>query len=383
MSSDFASTRRARVLQVITHLALGGAERVAFNLIRGMRDRCDFAVYAANGVDPGEVGQSMRRELEEMNVPLHVGTSVPIKRGGMLLAGWWFAKAVKRFRPDIIHLHTEIPESSYAAMVTLRPSTRRVPLVRTIHNTIYWNPWRKLGRWCDAKMPRSYVACVSKGAVDAFNELRAESGAGAPPREPVIIYNGVIVPAQRPLDRAQGEPIRILFAGRFEQQKGADLLPRILAQVKPPKPVELVIHGTGTHEPALRNLAANPPPLWSVQVNGPVPNLSARMPEFDLMIMPSRYEGLALGALEAALIGLPIVATDGPGIREGFPPDYPWLAKAGDADSFAQLLQSALNDPQTWPNAARRAQDFARAHFDVTVMCDAYAALYEEARRSQ
>jgi glycosyltransferase involved in cell wall biosynthesis len=355
---------------------------VAFNLMRGMRDRFDFGLYAANGVDRGDVGQSMMRELEELNVPLFVGTSVPIKFGGMLLAGIWGAKAVKRFRPDIIHLHTEIPESSYAAMVSLKPSLGRIPLVRTIHNSIYWDPWRKLGRWCDRKMPRSFVACVAKGAQDAVEQLRSESGAGPFPQPPVLIFNGVMVSGQpRPLGKLPGDPVRILFAGRFEDQKGADLLPQIVQQVRPRggKSCELVIYGSGTHEPALRQLAGNPPQNWKIEVLSPVPNLSARMPEFDLLIMPSRYEGLALMAIEAAMMGLPVIATDGPGIREGFPPDYPWLAKAGDAQSFAALLQKAIDDPATLSNSLEQAQDFARKNFDPAAMCEAYARLYSEA----
>src|ERR1051325_1513186 len=95
--------KHPKVLQVITHLALGGAERVAFNLMRGLRDRFDFALYVANGIDSGEVGQSMQRELEQMQIPLFVGTSVPIKFGGMLLSGMWHARAVKHFRPEVIH----------------------------------------------------------------------------------------------------------------------------------------------------------------------------------------------------------------------------------------------------------------------------------------
>jgi glycosyltransferase involved in cell wall biosynthesis len=325
-----ANTKRLRVLQGITHLALGGAERVAFNLIGAMRDRCDFGVYVANGVDPGPVGQSMTEELRLMNVPLYVGTSVPIKFGGMALAGWWFAKAVKQFKPDIIHLHTEIPESSYASMVTLRPSIKQIPLVRTIHNSIYWNPWRKLGIWSDRKMPRSYVAGVADGALKAFDELRAESGAGAVPQKPTLIYNGVVVKdSPRPIDRPVADVVRILFAGRFEDQKGADLLPQILGKVKLPhgKSAELDIFGSGTHEAVLRSLAASPPAGWTININGPVPNLSSRMPQYDLMIMPSRYEGLALSAIEAALLAVPIIATDGPGIREGFPPIIHGLPK--------------------------------------------------------
>ncbi len=381
MTQANKSTPR-RVLQVITHLALGGAERVAFNLMRGLQDRFDFAVYAANGVDPGPVGQSMQRELADMNVPLFVGTRMPIKFGGMLLAGLWGAKGVKQFRPDIIHLHTEIPESSYASMVALRPSLGRIPLVRTIHNTIYWDPWRKLGRWCDRRMPRSFVACVSKGAVDAFEQLRGESGAGPVPQPPVIIFNGVCVSGDpRPISRLPAQCIRLLFAGRFEDQKGADLLPQIIRAIHPRagSSCELVIHGSGTHEPALRALAENPPPGWSIQVSGPVPNLSHQMPQFDLLVMPSRYEGLALMAIEAALLGLPVLATDGPGIREGFPEDYPFLAKAGDAGSFAGMLQRAIDDPGSWPVAVGQAQEFAKKHFDVAAMCDAYAELYGQA----
>lgn len=369
---------RPRVLQVITHLALGGAERVAFNLLHGLKDRYDFAVYAANGVDPGPVGQSMKAELEQLGVPLFVGTSVPIKRGGMLLAGHWFAKAIKQFKPDLIHLHTEIPESSYAAMVLTRPGLKKIPLVRTIHNTIYWNPWRPLGRWADAKMPRSYVACVSQGAVDAFNEVRRESKAGPLPKPPRVIYNGVLVPTvNRPLRDAT--KIKLLFAGRFENQKGADLLPGILQKIRLPLPAELSIFGSGTHEPALKALAAAPPPGWTITLSGPTPNLSQRMPQFDLMLMPSRYEGLALLAIEAALVGLPTIATDGPGVREGFPSDYEYLAAAGDADSFAAKLQHAIDHPESWSPAVEKAAAFARQHFDLKAMCDAYNELYRQA----
>jgi glycosyltransferase involved in cell wall biosynthesis len=231
-------------------------------------------------------------------------------------------------------------------------------------------------------MPNSYVACVSKGAQDAFEQLRAESSAGLLPTPPAIIFNGVVVKDEpRPMNQPPAEPVRILFAGRFEDQKGADLLPEISRQVKPRhgQSCELTIHGGGTHEQLLKNLAAAPPPGWSIQVHPPIPNLSSQMPKFDLMIMPSRYEGLALIAIEAALLGLPVIATDGPGIREGFPADYPWLARAGEAASFAELLQTALNDPSTWSEKVRQAREFANEHFNQHAMCDAYANLYQQA----
>ena len=82
-------------------------------------------------------------------------------------------------------------------------------------------------------MQKSFVAAVSEGAVDAMDELRSESAAGALPQPPVIIFNGVAVNNEpRLLDRLPGERVKILFAGRFENQKGVDLLPQIIRQIK-------------------------------------------------------------------------------------------------------------------------------------------------------
>jgi glycosyltransferase involved in cell wall biosynthesis len=373
--------QRPRVLQVITHLALGGAERVALNLMRGLREQFEFALFAANGVEHSQIGVAMKAELDEMEIPLFVGTNAPIKFGGMLLAGIRSAKAVHSLHPDLIHLHTEIPESSHATMLWLHPSMTKIPIVRTVHNTIYWHPWRKVGRWCDRHLAQSFVACVSAGAAEAFEELRAESGAGPLPQPPVIIHNGVdLQPQPRPTNRPS-DRIRILFAGRFEDQKGVDLLPEILKQVHvPPGQIcELVIYGAGTHEAALQTLASNPPQGWIIRLLSPVPDLAGKMSEFDLVIMPSRYEGLAMVAIEAAMLGVPVVATDAPGLRESFPPDYPWLARAGDADSFANVLQHALDNPQSWPTVGQQAHEFAKAHFGVAGMCEEYRKLYAKA----
>ena len=76
------------------------------------------------------------------------------------------------------------------------------------------------------------------------------------------------------------------------------------------------------------------------------------------------------------------MATDSPGLREAFPGAYPWLAKAGDADSFARHLQSVIDDPSTWGPVAAMANAYAREHFDAKSMCDAYERLYLQALRA-
>jgi glycosyltransferase involved in cell wall biosynthesis len=103
------------------------------------------------------------------------------------------------------------------------------------------------------------------------------------------------------------------------------------------------------------------------------------MAEFDLVMIPSRLEGLSLVAIEAMLAGVPVVGTDARGLREVLPPDHPWRAKAGDAASFSEQLQHALDQREQWPLATARAMAFARARFDYQAMLSSYAALYRRA----
>jgi glycosyltransferase involved in cell wall biosynthesis len=374
------AAKRLRVMQVITHLDLGGAERVAFTLMKGLLGSHEFELFAVLGIRPSEVGASLYAEAQAMGLRLFTGTRVPVKYGGMLLAGRQLARTVRASQPDVIHLHTEIPESVYAAAVMLEPKVGETPLVRTVHNSVYWASWRRLGRWCERRMLRPHVAAVSQAAADAFLQLRRESGVGPPPVPPRVIVNGVSVAhvANRP-EPSASRPVRLLFAGRLEDQKGADLLPEIIRRVHPPSPCELTIYGSGTHEPTLRQLAASPPRGWTVQVHGPVPNLASRVPSFDLLLMPSRFEGFGLMAVESLLLGVPVVATCAPGFRDVFPADYPWMAPPGDAVAYAELLSRVLTQRQLWPPVAEAGGRFARKQFNVEAMCERYRQLYEQA----
>lgn len=383
MMSPTARPMRPRVLHFITHLGLGGAESVVLTLIRQLRDEFDFAVYTACGVEDNAIGHQMRDELAGREVPVFAGTAVGIKAGGLLPAGWRALRAVQRFRPDLVHLHTEIPEAAYAVAATLRRSLLTRPvLLRTIHNSVYWHYWPRVGRWCERRMIRCHVACVSEAARQAFLRFRASAEVPSPPSEPCVIHNGVAVAnVGPPKVRRRDEPARVLFAGRLERQKGADLIPEILnttaGAAMPPS--DLVIYGAGEYESVIRQCVARPPAGWNVQVVPPLPRLAERMREFDLIIIPSRFEGLSLVAIEAALAGVPIVGTCAPGLTEVLPKSHPFLAVPGDAADFGRMLTAALAHPDRAAEAARSAQEFARSHFAVETMAAAYRTWYSHA----
>jgi glycosyltransferase involved in cell wall biosynthesis len=140
-----------------------------------------------------------------------------------------------------------------------------------------------------------------------------------------------------------------------------------------------VLYGCGAHEALLRQLARTPPPGWTIEVRPPVPDFAKQLGRFDLVLMPSRFEGLGLVAVEAAMMGVPVIATNAEGLRDVFPSDYPWLAQPGDAASFAAKLQDALDQPTRWAVMGEQLQDRARTIFAVDTMADGYRKTYLQA----
>lgn len=370
-------------MHCVSHLALGGAERAALTLIGALENDFEFSVYAVRGLADGPVGLALEGELRTRRVPLHVGWRIPMRCGGILSGAIGLRQALHRFAPELIHLHTEIPEASYAALACSLPALRRIPLVRTIHNAVYWEFWRPLGRWSDRRMQRSYCAGVSADATGAAQRLRQESDAGAFPVKPKVIYNAVLPPAPVPrVKRSDPNLVRVVFGGRFEFEKGADLLPALLENARPPtgRTAQLTIHGSGTGERRLRALADAPPPGWTVTVQPPDPNFRARLAEADIALVPSRAEGFGLVAVEAFLADVPVIATRAAGLRETIPPGYPWLAEPGDVKSLAAVLQAALAASQEERAAiAATGRTFAQQHFIVSKMADGYRSLYAQA----
>ena len=150
------------------------------------------------------------------------------------------------------------------------------------------------------------------------------------------------------------------FIGRLVEQKSPDVLIEAFATTANMLPqCRLVVVGSGPLERSLRVMAdllgiANKV-LWLGERDG-----KCLLPAFDLLALPSRYEGLPLVTLEALSAGLPVVATATAGVelpirhrRNGLivPPDRP--------DLFAMALVELLSDPLKLEQFGRRSREIS------------------------
>ena len=368
--------RRLRVLHVITHLDMGGAEMVTLDLIDRLRDRVDFTLFAVVGSGvPSAVGQDMAARLERWGVPHATGTSRGFKSGGVVLAARALARWIARVRPEVIHVHTEIPELTLAVATLLSRRVRRTPLLRTVHNCELWIDWGTIGRWVTARLAYGTAVAVSRNAARADAAIRIRRAGAAE-----VIYNGVAGPERiEPRDVSGGSTTTVLFAGRLHHQKGADLLPAILADARARTPladVAVRIAGTGVLRDRVAAATTGDGAGWDVRLVDPIPNLAERLGDYDAVLLPSRFEGFGLLAAEALLAGVPAITTDAPGLDEVVPAHYPFRAAVDDVPALAGLLAQVINDPAAARRRVAPFREVIASRFSPDAMASAYLTRY-------
>jgi glycosyltransferase involved in cell wall biosynthesis len=153
-------------------------------------------------------------------------------------------------------------------------------------------------------------------------------------------------------------PIRLLYLGRFDRQKGVDrLLPIVDGLAEAGVSCELRIVGKSVVESA-ESFGPYPP---NVHLHPPVyddEELRALYRAADIVLMPSRYEGLPLTIAEAQQEGAIVLATDVGAVSEGITTGENGFVFAQEtyvADAVATVASLVCE-----PERARRISEEAR-----------------------
>lgn len=180
-----------------------------------------------------------------------------------------------------------------------------------------------------------------------------------------VISNGIdraiFHPAPQPRPASGDRPLRIGAVGRLVHQKGFDVLLAAVPKVLADRDVEVQIAGQGELRTELQRQAAGLPVRFVGLLDAPV-KVAEFLRSLDLFVMPSRYEGLPNAALEAVACGVPVVATDAPGMRAALgrvplvPPD--------DAEALASALIGALRDGVEPPTTTVHDFDHVAAEYE-------------------
>ncbi len=190
-----------------------------------------------------------------------------------------------------------------------------------------------------------------------------------------VIYNGVdtsfFAPVAHRPPTPGSRPMRLLFVGTLSRRKGADLLPEIMRRLGPG--FELLFTG----EPGGNKYVRPGPGLIALGRLDRKAVLAAYR-EADVLVFPTRLEGLGLVALEAMACRTPVVASRmGPVVEIIEDGVNGRLCPVDNVNAFADAIRELRDDPDRHSMMGVAARDTVEARFSIDRMTDGYEALFE------
>jgi glycosyltransferase involved in cell wall biosynthesis len=172
----------------------------------------------------------------------------------------------------------------------------------------------------------------------------------------------------------------LLTLGALVRRKGLDVLLAALARLAA-RGVEPLcwLGGDGPERAALEKRAAKLGLAPRVRFLGPRRDVGDLLAAADVLVMPSRREGLGVAALEAMAAGTPIVASNVGGLGEAVVEGRTGLlVPPADADALAAALGRMLGDGALRARCAAEGPRRIDEGFHVERMVDGYEELYRE-----
>lgn len=171
-------------------------------------------------------------------------------------------------------------------------------------------------------------------------------------------------PHDEPLPWPAGDTIRLASVSRIDcHHKGLDVLLQALARLPATLPPwTLDLYGHGPDEAYLRDLAQWLGLQERVRFRSSVDDIRAVWQENHLLVLISRYEGLAVSMLEALACGRPVLRTPYGGFSEWITPDETgFLCPAPEPQLIAGSLEHAMRSFAKWLEMGRAGHARIRA----------------------
>lgn len=284
----FTRLKSSYIVRTVTADFIGGAgrEKVVIDEEREaeLRDRLNWTTIPSRWIPPGillltpKALLQLRKEIEASDIVFF--NNIPIQ--------------------DILIQLTSISLSTPIVSVFQSPPSGHTRLTRAYENRV---------------LPKVAPRFEAQYVLNDYTEqLLSDIGC----KKIVKLPNGVDTDHFSPAARTvpSGE-FRVLFVGNLSEQKGADLLEDIIRRILSENGrINFTIVGQGVMERDIERLSKEYPDRVTYAGQVPHEDLASIYANHELLLLPSRMEGLPLVGAEAQATGTPIIASDAQGARE-------------------------------------------------------------------
>lgn len=214
------------------------------------------------------------------------------------------------------------------------------------------------------------MICVSRGAVDRFSWTRGGNVYHIPNGVDLELFHpGVEMEGEMEGFRRDPEDVLMGEIAFITPSKGQDVLISAMAALKPSALARLKVLFAGGGDPDYQQrleMSIEKNDLkGNVEFLGPVGDIRPVLSTLDAILLPSVSEGLPRSLLEAAAMGLPLIASDIPGCREVvIDGENGYLCPSGDEGSWAGAIERMIFEADRTA-MGRRSRTLVEEKFDT------------------
>jgi glycosyltransferase involved in cell wall biosynthesis len=369
-TNRLASRGRRHLLLIGPWLRVGGADKVNLDLLDQMANR-GWTATVATTITAEHEWLPLYAERTPDIFPLHQFLRrVDYPR--------FLTYLIESRRPDVVLVSNS--ELAYRLLPYLRAKSPGTTFVDFCHS--------EAEHWNEGGYPRFSIEYHSQLdlTITASSHLRSwliERGAG--PDRVAVSYANVDAERVRPdsasrahvrqeLGIPDDEPL-ILFAGRVSEDKQPVVLAETLSLLaREGCRFTAMVAGGGPDLPWLEAYVRGRGLQRRVRLLGEVSHarMIAVMQAADVLLLPSRFEGIALTLYEAMACGVPVVAAAVGGQSELVTPDCGILIDRStgpeEAARYAEALGALITDDDRLAAMGRNGRERITAHFDLPGM---------------
>lgn len=349
-----------KILQVITSLSTGGAEKLISEITPLLRDKGhQVDVLAFDGADT-----AFKKALTDKGIKVYsFGKGCNVYNPIFIFR---LAKMMKNY--DIVHTHNTAPQL-FAAIGSVLCS---VVLCTTEHTTSNrrrdWKWYAPIDKWMYSRYAK--IICISNQAEDNLRKYLPNV------KNVCTIFNGVDINRfhnAKPLDSLKSTKNVVVMVAGFRYQKDQDTLIRAFTHLDKDK-YELWLVGDGERRPILEKmiyeLGLNNVKLLGIRND--IPNV---LQTADIVVMSSHFEGLSLSNIEGMSVNKPFISSNVDGLREVVD-GYGLLFPHGDDKALSSIIMKLSDDKAYYQQVAAKCWERAQM-FDIQKMVDAYIDVYK------
>lgn len=355
-----------RILHVINHFGMGGAESMLVNIATAMAHQGHHVtVYTLQSKD-----NAMTQKLQQEGVDLRQG---PAQQSVYHPRNIFLLKTLMKEKWDVIHAHL-FPTQYWVAMA-YKLSGSQALLVTTEHNTVNTRSENIILDKIDRKIYRFYqgIIGISDATCDMLRQrlktqvhqiVQIDNGID------LSVFHNINADVSQTLPFLPTDAVILMQVARFGEQKNQPLCIHALQQL--PANYHFVFVGDGEKRATCEALAREKTLSDRVHflgIRNDVPQLLACA---DIVVMASHWEGFGLAAVEGMAMGKLVLASRVRGLAEVIGDDELLF---DNSTQLAQKIIFATSNPN-WKKAKEKALQARASLFDVSQTSRQYIDFY-------